>query len=98
MSGEPTSGPVESRQANPGVGQVDRLKELMQGDVGIRPGESGQKRRGQAEDRRNRLGSEAGESEIEPDQVGLHSTDSTENGREICRPVESPTAAYMKPR
>lgn len=84
---------IKKRGANSGVVEIHRIHQLMQGDVSVMTRHTRQRWNGQSQERGQRLVSETGKSEVEPDNVGLDGVQRTQNSQPVIEAIEVPAAS-----
>ena len=98
MGREPASGEVKSRRSHARIAQVDGLEELVERYMGVDTIKASRGRCHQPKQGRHWGSAEAGESQIEPGNVGLQPANRSEDSRKVCAAFETPTTNYIKAR
>jgi hypothetical protein len=93
-----TSGAIQKGKTNAGVMQIHRFHELVKRHMGIEPPRADHGRNGDAPECGQRFAAEAGESQVEPDHVGLKPANSSQQAPRVRHAVESPATDHGEAR
>ena len=96
LGAEKAAQPVHPGKLDAGVLEIDRFHQLMEGDVGVVPGQADSRRDADAHKCGQGLAAEAGKAQIEPHQVGLEASNRPQQAPAVVQAVESPAADDVK--
>jgi len=76
--------------------QFDRVHEMVQGDVGIPPAQTNEQRSHETAEGDQRISAKGAEQQIEPDHVGLQTSDCFEQPIRCRRIIEGPAPHHCE--